>query len=130
MDGGIRALHPTLFAESLRLTWIRRLLDPTPQVWKNLMWEHLNDTYGQFNQGELLLTSSLDFSQLPDTVPPFFRHMMNDWGRLCTPTRDSVNPYSTTPLPGKMKHTHPIFFAHTAGQRVITHQNCESNSGP
>ena len=73
VDGGIRALHPHLFAESLRLTWIRRLLDPTPQVWKNLVWEHLNHTYAHLHQGELLLTSSLDFSQLPTSVPPFFR---------------------------------------------------------
>ena len=53
VDGGIRALHPALFAESLRMTWVRRLLDPTPQVWKNLVWEHLNGTYGVLAQGEL-----------------------------------------------------------------------------
>ena len=70
VDGGIRALHPALFAESLRLTWVRRLLDPTPQVWKNLVWEHINDTYGVLAQGELLFVRG-------DTVKiRFFRRFM------------------------------------------------------
>ena len=37
-DGGIRALHVPLFADALRTTWIRRLLDPAPQPWKDLCW--------------------------------------------------------------------------------------------
>ena len=70
------------------MTWVRRLLDPTPQVWKNLVWEHLNGTYGVLAQGELLFASSVDFSQLPREMPSFFRGMCLDWGRLCTPARE------------------------------------------
>ena len=31
------ALDPRRFANSLRATWVRRLLDPAPQQWKNIV---------------------------------------------------------------------------------------------
>ena len=36
-DGGIRMLEPWLFTKALQATWIRRLLDPAPQQWKNIV---------------------------------------------------------------------------------------------
>ena len=92
-DGGIRALHPALFATSLRLTWIRRFLDPAPQLWKNLVWEYVQEAYGFLRQGELLLASSLDFSRLPIDMPPLFRTMLIEWGRLCTPQRNQPSSH-------------------------------------
>ena len=92
-DGGVRALHPTLFTESLRLTWIRKLLDPSPQLWKNIVWEHLSDTSGVLGQGELLLASSLDFSHLPAHTPRFVKALFSSWGGLCTPRRSQPTTY-------------------------------------
>ena len=35
-DGGCRALHLPLFTKALHTTWVRRVIDPAPQPWKNL----------------------------------------------------------------------------------------------
>ena len=93
-EGGQRALHVPCFTDSLRATWITRLLDPAPQPWKNILWSMLDDAYGGLGQGERLLVSAMTFDDLPgDTgMPRVFVHALKAWGRLPTP-----QPMSETP---------------------------------
>lgn len=48
----------------------------------------MQEAYGFLRQGELLPSSSLDFTHLPLDMPPLFRTMFIEWGRLCTPQRN------------------------------------------
>ena len=73
LDGGVRALYVPTFAESLRVTWFRRLMDPAPRVWKGLVWAYVVEAYGHLQQGPRLLCSSVDFTRLPGHMPSFFR---------------------------------------------------------
>mgnify|MGYP001176516041 CR=1 FL=1 len=94
--GGARALDTTAFVDSLHATWIKRLLDPAPQTWKNILWSMLRSKYGHLGMGDHILVSSLDFSDLGGStgMPPLFVSAFKAWGKLPTPqpTRTS-QPY-------------------------------------
>ena len=57
-SAGTLALDVTQMARSLQMTWVRRLLDPAPQVWKNIVWEYIGESHGWMQQGARLLCSS------------------------------------------------------------------------
>ena len=86
-DGGCRALHVTRFAEALRVTWVRRLLDPCEQPWKNLVW-HFGFSGcepGLQQCGEHVLCSASSLRTFAQSLPPLFREALLTWGRMCTP---------------------------------------------
>ena len=89
-DGGVRALAVTEFAEALRMTWIRRLMDPAPQLWKALVWEYIEESYGWLRQGTTILTSTVDFKRLPEDMPALFREALITFGSL--PTMEFKHP--------------------------------------
>ena len=86
-NGGARALIVQDFADALRATWVRKLLDPTPQPWKNLVWGGINSVYGHLRMGERILLSTVTFHDLTTQsgLPPVFVNALKAWGRLPTP---------------------------------------------
>ena len=89
-DGGVRALAVTEFAEALRMTWIRRLMDPAPQLWKALVWEYIEESYGWLRQGTTILTSTVYFKLLPNDMPALFREALITFGSI--PTMEFKHP--------------------------------------
>ena len=85
-DGGMRALDPRRFSAALRATWIRLLLDPAPQQWKNIVWEYVRaiPSVRALGVHEQAFTSALTFTDIPTRFPPLFRAAMRAWAELTT----------------------------------------------
>ena len=121
-DGGTRALHPTEFAASLHATWIRRLINPSPQPWKNILWSMINHTYGHLRLGQRLLVSTTPFSLLPGTsgCPPLFCRALKAWGSLPTPARVE-GPYTYMEAATDPLVLNPSGWSDTARPRRLEH---------
>ena len=63
-DGGARALHVERFFHALRISWVLRVLDPMPSIWKNLFWSlgFRGTRPSERRAGEHLLLSGADLS--------------------------------------------------------------------
>ena len=57
-DGGTRALDVHAFTAAIHTTWVRRLLDPAPRPWKNIVWSMLQSVYGTYLGQRLLVSTS------------------------------------------------------------------------
>ena len=128
-DGGARALDTPAFLDALRATWVRRLIDPAPQTWKNIIWAMLRSTYGPLAHGDLVVMSSLDFADLNGAsgMPPLFVAAFQAWGRLDTPelepaamTYESLMRMPVLFSPGAFDLDHmPATPHHVAGRRQL-----------
>lgn len=91
-NGGSAALDVQRSVDALRLTWILRLLDPSPQPWKGLIWEHVHEQLGWLHQGERAIMSAL-----PIALPPggsdsgrFWRSVLGCWNALPAPQKSDA----------------------------------------
>ena len=41
--GGTELESEFVFVDSLRATWVLRLIDPAPQLWKGILWSMLDE---------------------------------------------------------------------------------------
>ena len=86
-DGGVRAAHVGLFVEALRTMWVRRLLEPAPQPWKNILWAlgFARVRPAARLLGEHLLTSADTLREFASGLPSPFREGLLTWGSMPTP---------------------------------------------
>ena len=118
-DGGCRALHVQLFTEALRVSWVRRLLDPAPAPWKNLVWAcgFAACPAGMERCGEHVLSSSSSLQQFASALPPLgslFREAMLTWGRMPTPRLTTAAQRQALPL--EAVETMPLWFNPAAAE--------------
>ena len=69
------------------MSWVKRLLDPAPQIWKNVLWEMLEGVYGGYCLGPRLIVSATTLGDLPGAsgMPDLFVRALQAWARLPTP---------------------------------------------
>ena len=110
-DGGFRALDPRCFAKSLRATWVRRLLDPAPQQWKNIVWEYVRTIPSVRDLGihEQAFTSALTFHDIPARFPPLFRAAIRAWAEMPTPCPTAAASAAGKRLEGDAKQLRERF---------------------
>ena len=82
-EGGSRAVDVEMFARSLHVRKMRRMVEPLPGHTLNLPYYWLNKYYGHLRQGKRLLVSSCDFLQLgADEVPLRWRVLFKSLGSM------------------------------------------------
>ncbi|XP_063408202.1 uncharacterized protein LOC134691566 [Mytilus trossulus] len=94
-DGGVKMPHIESFIKSLKLSWVKKVLDPTNySSWKVLLADHL-----EMNGGENMWhLSKSALNEIKKEFNPFWQNVISSYASLCEPLTTAPSDILSQPL--------------------------------
>jgi hypothetical protein len=87
--GGIKLFHVKSFFESLKLSWIKKLVDDEVAVWKNIALYHVRKTDLDLNVFQCncsIKSMNIDCVNIIDKLPTFYSSLLRIYRSFGRPT--------------------------------------------
>ena len=81
LEGGMRCPDVQNFVWALYASWIPRIIAPPQSPIQEKVLSIINRTYGHLKQDFRILASNCDFLQLPMNTSPFWKTVLQAWGK-------------------------------------------------
>ena len=105
-------------AKALKLSWMKRLLDPAPHAWKDFVFERIIEELGwtQYSPRQILISDLKDLHKTHmdetrlDKTSGFWHTVLEEWGALPRPTPAAPQTSTTAPPPVEAVMAEPLWW--------------------